>query len=363
MKKSVWISMIVAGGLLLAGLACIAVGHGLGGHTFLTQGDESMGKTIHSTHYENRDFDRIRIDALSADVELIPSEDGKCRIITTDHKDVEYTVHVVEDTLTIRAIDNRAWYQHLSIGSTANRSVQIYLPAKDFKSLSVDVTTGDVSIPRDFTFSGNVELSSNSGDLTLLAAVEGDTSLETTTGDITVEGKHKTVTASATTGDVTFRHVDAKELTVSVTTGSIHVQKAVAVAVTAVAGTGDVILEDVITDDVLRVTTTTGDQDLRRVRCGGLSLRAGSGDITLTESVALGHGDVEVTTGEVTFVRSDAVTLSVRCTTGSVKGTLLTPKIFAAFSTSGSIDVPKSTEGGLCEIKTTSGSIRITVGE
>ena len=32
-------------------------------------------------------------------------------------------------------------------------------------------------------------------------------------------------------------------------------------------------------------------------------------------------------------------------------------------STSGSVSVPKSTFGGLCEIKTTSGDIRITVEE
>ena len=363
MKKSVWIGMIVAVGLLLAGIACIAVGHALGGHTILTQGNTSMGTTVQGTHSVEQTFDRIRIDVLAADVELIPSEDGKCRIITTDHEDVEYTVRVVEDTLTVRAADNRAWYQHLSVGVSANRSVQIFLPAQSFKSLTVDVTAGDVSVPRDFTFSGNVELSSNSGDLTLLAAVEGDTSLETTTGDVTVEGKHKTVSASATTGDVTLRHVDAKELTVSVTTGSIHVQKAVAVAVTAAAGTGDVILEDVITDDAIRVTTTTGDQQLLRVLCGSMTLRAGSGCVTLTESVTLGHAAVKTTTGDVTFVRSDAVTLSVDVTTGAVKGSLLTPKIFSVASTSGSVNVPQSSVGGLCEIKTTSGSIRITIEE
>ena len=123
------------------------------------------------------------------------------------------------------------------------------------------------------------------------------------------------------------------------------------------------ILEDVITDDAIRVTTTTGDQQLLRVLCGGVTLRAGSGDITLTEATTLGHTDVETTTGDVTFVRSDAVTLSVSVTTGDVTGSLLTPKIFSITSTSGSVSVPKSTFGGLCEIKTTSGSIRITVEE
>ena len=361
MKKSVWISMIVAAGLLLAGIACMVVGLGLRGHESLLGEDPSLVTTAFTPE---GDFTSISVDTITADVKFLYAEDGICRVEARDRESIIYTAEILDGTLLIRAEDHRSWMDHIEFfGVSQNPTVTVYLPAKSLKALTVDVTTGDVSIPRDFTFSGNVELSSNSGDLTLLAAVEGDTSLETTTGDVTVEGKHKTVSASATTGDVTLRHVDAKELTVSVTTGSIHVQKAVAVAVTAAAGTGDVILEDVITDDAIRVTTTTGDQQLLRVLCGSMTLRAGSGCVTLTESVALGHAAVKTTTGDVTFVRSDAVTLSVDVTTGDVTGSLLTSKIFSVASTSGSVNVPQSSVGGLCEIKTTSGSIRITIEE
>ena len=353
--------MIIAGGLILAGLACIAVGHGLRGHEALIDGDSSF---VTTTFTPEGDFTSISVDAITADVKFLYAEDGICRVEARDRQGITYTAKILDSTLLIRAEDHRSWMDHIEFfGVSQNPTVTVYLPAKSLKALTVDVTTGDVSIPRDFTFSGNVAMSAGSGDLTLLAAVEGDTSLETTTGDITVEGKHKTVTASATTGDIILRHVDAKELNASVTTGSVKVQKAVAVAVSTVSGTGDVILEDVITDDAIRVTTTTGDQQLLRVLCGGMTLRAGSGDITLTEATTLGHTDVETTTGDVTFVRSDAVTLSVSVTTGDVTGSLLTPKIFSITSTSGSVSVPKSTFGGLCEIKTTSGDVRITIEE
>ena len=353
--------MIVAAGLLLAGIACMVVGLAMGGHHDLAE--EKTPLT--ATHFTPEGaFNSVTVDTIAADVTLAYAEDGVCRVEARDRESITYTAEILDNTLLIRAEDHRSWWEHVEFfGTSQTPTVTVYLPAKSLKTLSVDVTTGDVSVPRDFTFSGNVELSSNSGDLTLLAAVEGDTSLETTTGDVTVEGKHKTVSASATTGDVTLRHVDAKELTVSVTTGSIHVQKAVAVAVTAAAGTGDVILEDVITDDAIRVTTTTGDQQLLRVLCGSMTLRAGSGCVTLTESVVLGHAAVKTTTGDVTFVRSDAVTLSVDVTTGDVTGSLLTSKIFSVASTSGSVNVPQSSVGGLCEIKTTSGSIRITIEE
>ena len=361
MKKSVWISMIVAAACIVAGVACMAVGHVMGGHRNLVEAQTPLAATQFTPE---GNFDSVTVDTIAANVSFVYAEDGVCRVEVRDRESITYTAEIMDNTLLIRAEDHRSWWDHIQFfGTSQNPTVTVYLPAKSLKSLSVDVASGDVSIPRDFAFSGNVELSAGSGDLTLLASVEGDTSLETTTGDITVEGKHKTVTAAATTGDITLRHVDAKELTVSVTTGSIHVQKAVAVAVTAAAGTGDVILEDVITDDAIRVTTTTGDQQLLRVLCGSMTLRTGSGCVTLTESVALGHAAVKTTTGDVTFVRSDAVTLSVDVTTGDVTGSLLTSKIFSVASTSGSVNVPRSSVGGLCEIKTTSGSVRITIEE
>ena len=361
MKKSVWISMIIAAGLLLAGVACIAVGHALGGHHDL-MGDQIPLTATNFT--PEGDFNSVTVDTIAADVTLAYAEDGVCRVEARDRESITYTAEILDNTLLIRAEDHRSWWEHVGFfGASQTPTVTVYLPAKSLKTLSVDVTTGDVSVPRDFTFSGDVNVSAGSGDLTILCAVAGDTSLETTTGDIALEGKHKSVTASATTGDITLRHVDAKELTATVTTGSVHVQKAVAVTVSAVAGTGDVILEDVITDDAIRVTTTTGDQQLLRVLCGSMTLRTGSGCVTLTESVALGHAAVKTTTGDVTFVRSDAVTLSVDVTTGDVTGSLLTSKIFSVASTSGSVNVPQFSVGGLCEIKTTSGSVRITIEE
>jgi DUF4097 and DUF4098 domain-containing protein YvlB len=124
-----------------------------------------------------------------------------------------------------------------------------------------------------------------------------------------------------------------------------------------------VILEELTAAGTVRVKTTTGEQSLRRVICGELDLEVNTGDVTLTDSVASGHLRAETTTGDVTLTRADAATLNLKTGSGSVKGSIRTPKVFYADSTSGSIDIPKSTEGGICEIKTTSGSIHITLEE
>ena len=47
--------------------------------------------------------------------------------------------------------------------------------------------------------------------------------------------------------------------------------------------------------------------------------------------------------------------------TGDVTGSLLSDKIFLAESDVGSVDVPKTTTGGVCEIRTDTGKIAITI--
>jgi DUF4097 and DUF4098 domain-containing protein YvlB len=317
------------------------VGHGLGGHEALIGGDPSF---VTTTFTPEGGFTSISVDTITADVEFLYAEDGICRVEANDRKGIIYTAEVKDGILTIRAEDTRQWYDHISIVSGGHSYLRVYLPAKSYESLTVDMTTGDVTVGRDFTFSGNVTLSVTTGDVALSASVQGDTRLDTTTGDLLVEGVYQALTVTAGTGDVTIRKCETK--TLSVKTGS-----------------GDVTLEELTAAGAVRVKTTTGEQSLSRVSCGELNLDVNTGDVTLTDTVASGNLRAETTTGDVTLTRSDAATLNLKTTSGAVTGSLLTPKVFYTDTTSGTVDVPRSTEGGICEIKTTSGSIRMTIAE
>ena len=46
-----------------------------------------------------------------------------------------------------------------------------------------------------------------------------------------------------------------------------------------------------------------------------------------------------------------------------VKSPVADEKIFVAEATSGSVEVPKTTSGGMCEVTTTSGSIQMSIVE
>jgi lia operon protein LiaG len=369
MKKSVWISMIVAGACLLVGLCCIAVGHALGGHKLLTEGMSYEGKIINSIYHETSDFDRIRIDVLSADVELIPSEDEQCRIIIEDGEGIEYTVRVVEDTLTIRATDTRSWYEKLFVGFMNGNSLKIALPREEYKSLSVHTTSGTININVRYTFSEDVTLTSVSGTVGTAATVSGHLELRATSGNIYVKGNMKTVTAHCTSGKISIGgktvigDCTATDVKLDTTSGSVIVRKATLNNLTTETASGDISLDSLSVMGNIDVSATSGDITLLYVTCGSFAAETASGAVELIDTTTKGNVRVQTTSGSIRFTRADADTLNLKTTSGSVKGTLRTPKIFYTDTTSGSVDVPKSAEGGLCEIKTTSGDIRITYSE
>jgi len=72
---------------------------------------------------------------------------------------------------------------------------------------------------------------------------------------------------------------------------------------------------------------------------------------------------VERNTGDVLLTRSNAASLRIATTTGDVKGSLLSDKIFITSTDTGRVEVPKTTDGGRCEIVTDTGDIRITIVE
>ena len=66
-------------------------------------------------------------------------------------------------------------------------------------------------------------------------------------------------------------------------------------------------------------------------------------------------------TGDVRLVGADAGEIHIETDTGKVSGSLLSEKIFIPRTDTGKIDVPKTTSGGICEITTDTGDIKITI--
>ena len=316
MKKATKILLITALALLLVGGAAFTLLlAGCGWDLAALSGGE-----LETHEYEITDrFDDIKILADTADIRFLPSEDGTCRVVTRDDRGITHAASVEDGCLTVRHRDERPWYEHITLFGLWDNEVTVYLPAGEYASLTVETSTSDVAIPRDFTF-GSLSLTLSTGDITASASVTGEARFTASTGDITLAG------------------LSAGTLTLAVSTG-------------------DITLTDVACDGRLTVNVTTGDIRMSSVRMGSLTTKGSTGDIRMTDTVAEGTLSLERSTGDITLDGCDAAEVFIRTTTGDVSGRFLTDKVFLVETSSGDREVPRGIIGGRCEIITSSGDI------
>lgn len=270
------------------------------------------------------DFDSVVIDVTTADINLVASEDNACRLVVYSHKKIKYAPTVSESKLTVTLNDEREWYDHIAIITEAPK-ITLYLPKAQYDTLVIDGTTGDVDVPMGFTF-GTVDISLTTGDINLFSDVTG------------------MIKTKATTGDITFKNISAASIDLELTTG-------------------DVALENIVCGGNISVDVSTGEVHLNDVTCHNLTGNGTTGNMSLVNVIASGKITFVINTGDVIFERSDAAELEITTSTGDVTGTLLTPKIFITSTSTGRIDVPETTEGGVCKITTSTGKIIIDIAE
>lgn len=316
-KTKIWLfsaAALVLAGLFLFGGVMMALGFNFA----------KLSTVKYETNeYEITDpYNDIRIEADTADILFLPSGDGKTTVVCHEEENQKHTVSVRDGVLSVKVNDTRAWYEHVGIRFGAPK-VTVYLPAGAYGLLSLHVSTGDVVIPHEFSF-GGVDVEASTGDVTLRASEAGEVRIKTTTGAIRAENIHAaTLSLSVSTGSVTIDNATV--------TGSVNVQ------------------------------VTTGRTALTDLSCRRLYSEGSTGKITLTNTFARERIEIKRSTGDVTFGGCDATEISVRTTTGSVRGSLASPKDFDARSGTGRVRVPDTTTGGRCEIRVDTGDIHITL--
>ena len=333
--------------LLLLSLCLILVGGLLFGGALTMAGWN--WKVLSTSRYETvvHEIDEpvtaISVVVGTADVTLIPSEDGNVTVTGYEQVNLKNAVEVKDGTLTIKLVDTRKWYDHIGI-HFEQPTVTVALPQGAYDALSLTLSTGDVMIPADFSFA-SILVKTSTGDVTCLASAEGDIKISTTTGDITCRASAEgDIKISTTTGDITVESVTSASLDLSTGTGEIEV--------TGADCNGDVT-----------VKVTTGEAELSRVNCNNLTSTGNTGSLSMEKVIASGRLSVERTTGDVKFDGCDATEIFVKTDTGSVRGSLLSEKDFHTASSTGKILVPDTHTGGRCEITTTTGDIKIETKE
>ena len=319
MRRGKKIALLVAVLLVVLG-AALGVGAALFGDLTLEGLDaqELVTETIPITE----DFRNISINDSFSDIYFLPSEDGTCKLVFTRLTDVTYTAGVEGDTLTITGEDGRKWYEMIQFGSGSSwgdLEMVVYLPETQYRDLTITSGAGDLNIPSNFVLDF-VLLVSASGDVTFRSGVEKMVTLQTASGDILVE------------------NVRADSLTANTASGTIT-------------------LNQVTVGENLVLDSTSGDLDLTGVACGELTANTSSGEMACRDVLAERTIQMDSASGEIRLVDCDASSLVLTSSSGDITGTLLTPKIYQAYSDSGNAKVPDSTQGGPCEIHTSSGDI------
>lgn len=355
MKKALAVAVsLILFGVLLVLVAFFASGCDLSGW---------LGADYVTTPHElSLDFDRISVDVDTADLIFLPSENGVCRVVAYEKEKEKHSVAVKDGVLTVSLEEARAerkWYDYISIGYNQPK-ITVYLPKDDYAALSVLSDTGDISIPKDFTF-GSVALEGSTGDIRVSAAASGALTVTMSTGDIALsDASFGSLSVTSSTGDITLRSVTVGGgITLGQSTGDLYAEGVTAAAFSSTASTGKGSLYELtVLGDVL-LKRSTGDLTLVGGTAESLEAKTSTGDLSFDRVVLGARLTLLTDTGEVEIRGSDAAEIGITTDTGDVEATFLTPKIFFAETDAGDIDIRKSTVGGLCTVKTDTGDIEL----
>ena len=319
MRKGTKIWLIVAASLIVLGAILF-----VGAMTMIKWNFTSLATDEYetNTHEIGENFENISIDTNTADVSFLPSESEGVRVVCYEDVKCKHKVEVINGTLTVAAEDTRQWYDHISIFHRAPK-IFVYLPEGAYGSLTIKESTGDVEVPKDFSFT-EAHVTLTTGDVRWSASVTDSLKLRSTTGKLSISD------CSAETAEL------------SVTTGNV--------TVTGVSVTGDVSLR-----------VNTGKARLTDLTCRSLFSEGDTGDLVMKNVIAAEDFSLKRSTGDVTFEGCDASEIRVTTDTGDVRGSLLSEKVFLVDTDTGRKEVPNTVTGGRCEITTDTGDIKITI--
>lgn len=319
MSKNTKMWLVIAASLVIIG------GIIFGGVMTMLKWDFSKLSTV---KYETNNYaideayKNISIVTDTADVLFVPAKNQETSIVCHEQKNMKHSVAVNDDTLVINVVDTRKWYEYFGISFGASK-ITVYIPQGEYSTLRVKSSTGDVEIPKDFKFE-SVDISENTGNVTNYASASEMIKIKTSTGDIRVE------------------NASAGALDLSVSTGGIN-------------------MDNITCEGDINTRVSTGKTNITDTKCKNIISSGNTGDLSLKNVIATENFSIERSTGDIMLDGSDAAEIFIQTDTGNIKGSLLSDKVFITNSDTGSVNVPKTANGGKCEIITDTGDIKITI--
>ena len=308
--------------IILSGALVILSGSVLGMSACASGGKIGPATYESNTYTVSEKINNIVLNTDTADIEFVLSVDESCKVVCYENKNRKHSVEINNGTLNISEYEEKKWYEYINFSFNSPK-ITVFLPAQKYEVLNISEDTGDISISQDLNFK-NIDIITDTGDIICYASASERIKIETDTGNIKL------------------KNIDTGSLDLTVSTGCIEV------------------FDSKCKEDIT-IYVSTGETLLKNVTCKNLTTDGSTGDISLNSVIASEGWDIKRSTGEVKFDRCDASTILIETSTGEVEGTILSEKIFIAKSSTGDIDVPETTSGGICKITTSTGDIDVII--
>ena len=196
-----------------------------------------------TTEYEiSDDFTDISITADTEHITVLPSTDGKCRIVCYLDERAQHSVCVNNGVLSIAHGNMKKWYDYISAFNFEYPRITVYLPSDEYNNIVIDSHTGDINIKNIFV---------------------GTLDIEVSTGEVKVENV-----------------VCAKDLKLVVSTGDANLVKVRCNNLISVGDTGDLVMDDVWAADKLDIVRDTGDVTFNLCDASEVEIVTSTGDVT-----------------------------------------------------------------------------------
>ncbi len=317
-KKTIkW--LIAATALVIAGSASF------GAVMAIADWDFTKFSTIETetNEYEfSEDITNISIKTDTADITFFPSNITRTYVVCNEETNSKHTVNVKDGELKIEVYNTKKFYDYIGF-NLFTPSITVYLPESEYGNLCIKTNTSDIDLTDSFRFK-SILITSSTGDISNMASASELIKLEAGTGKIVAKG------------------ISAKQIELSCSTGMIEI-------------------DDITCENDAKINVSTGKTVVRNLKCSNLINDGTTGDALLDNVIASGRFEITRSTGDVTLNNCDANDIYIETGTGDVSGTLITEKVFITTTSTGDVNVPKSTSGGMCEITTGTGDIDISI--
>jgi len=224
----------------------------------------------------------IDLDCNTADIKILPSDSDKTKVVILENEDDTHTTKVVGNKLSIQNEDDE-WYENIFFGfNFRSPEITIYLPQKNYSSIYVDNSTGDLNI-KEINFD-TIEIEVSTGDTTLNNITTSHIEIESSTGSVNLTkiSAYKDINIETSTGDIELNSAVCNgSLELETSTGDIAFDRSDAASINCETSTGD-ITGTLLSDKSFYTETSTGDISVPHTTGNKCELETSTGDIKIS---------------------------------------------------------------------------------